>query len=194
MFKHEGRHVGLARIRAAKAAGLAWIIAALAAAATAAEVQTDASPRVLAASSGAGQVLVMPLAADAIGSVVLGGVRIDMVVEEGYRVYRAKHRGRTHTARTALSGPSGRLAFDVERGRFSEVAPTLRLRLTDDALLDRIVADTGAIGGKAYPALGWALLELPRQVNPAAVAQALRANPGVISAHVQLRSSIRVPL
>ena len=136
----------------------------------------------------------MPLAAEAPSSVVIEGVRIHIAVEDGYRVYRAKHRGRTHTARTALSGPPRHLAFDVEQGRFSEVAQTLRLRLADPALLEGIIADTEAIGGKAYPALGWALLRLPRHANPAAVAGALQGHQGVISADVQLRSAIRVPM
>ena len=178
-------------VRTARTA--AWAFAALLVAATA-QAQTGGSPRVLAASSGTGQVLVMPLAADATGSVVVDGVRFDMSVEDGFRVYRAEHRGRTHTARASVNGPPQHLAFDVERGRFKQVAQTLRLRLADDALLDGIIAESGAIGGKAYPALGWALLQLPRQANPAAVADALRDNPGVISAEVQLRSSIRVPM
>ena len=186
-----------ARRRAAKAARVACAAFATAVAtlgALGSQAQVADAPNVLAATTGQGQVLVMPLAADAIGSVVVGDVRIDMAIEEGHRVYRAKHRGRTHTARAALSGPPRHLAFDVERGRFGEVAQTLRLRLTDAALLDDIIADSGATGGKAYPALGWALLQLPRQANPAAVARALQAIPGVISAEVQLRGSARVPM
>ena len=172
---------------------MAWAFAALAAAALTAQAEIGGAAQVLSASSGTGQVLVMPLSADT-GSTVVNGVRIDTAIEGGYRVYRAQHRGRTHTARASLSGPPRHLAFDIERGRFSEVAQTLRVRLTDDALLKGIIAEVGAIGGKAYPALGWALLQLPRQANPAAVAQALRTSPGVVSAEVQLRSAIRVPM
>ena len=191
MPKPRGRRVAWVQVLAARAAP--WTFAALLTAASA-QAQTGAPSPVLSASSGTGQVLVMPLAAEAPSSVVIRGVRIDMAVEEGYCVYRAKHRGRTHTARTALNGPPRHLAFDLEQGRFSEVAQTLRLRLADPASLEGIIADTEAIGGKAYPALGWALLRLPRHANPAAVARALQGHQGVISAEVQLRSAIRVPM
>ena len=191
MPKPRARGAAGAQVRAGRAA--AWTLAALLGAASA-QAQTSGLPAVLSASSGAGLVLVMPLAVEAPSSVFIQGVRIDIAIEEGYRVYRAKHRGRTRTARTALRGPPRHLAFDVEQWRFSEVAQTLRLRLSDLASLEGIIADTEAIGGKAYPALGWALLRLPRHANPAAVARALQGHQGVISAEVQLRSAIRVPM
>ena len=159
----------------------------------AAQAQTGNILNVLAAPSGQGEVLVLPLDG-ALGTALIDGLRLETVVEGEFRVHRAHYKGRTHTAYAPLDGPIQRYAFDKARGRFDEVTPNLLVRMTDYGELAAVIEAAGARRGKAYPALGWALLELPAQANPAEAAQRLLTHPLIISAQVQLRSAIHVPM
>ena len=134
----------------------------------------------------------MPVGAD-LGARAVAGLHMEVAVEGGFRVYRVHHRGRTHTAHVPVQGPAKQLAFDFERRRLVEVAPTLLVHIGAEHDLDRIIEAAGALSGKAYPALGWALLRLPREANPAAVAQQLESQGLAISAEVQLRDAVYVP-
>ncbi len=162
---------------------------------TSAYCQSSGAASPLRTNTALGEVLVMP-AGDAAtpGITQLNELRVEIAIEDGFRVYRAFHRGRLHTAYAALDGPSRRFAFDLQRQRFREVEPTLILRLTDYDMLDAIIESTGAVGGKVYPALGWALLLLPPEANPAEVARQLASNPFVTEAEVQLKERPNVPM
>ncbi len=144
------------------------------------------------AATGRGYALVMPSDA-APGVLTTGGLRIEVAIENGFRTFRLQHRGRLHTAHASLDGPPRRFAFDLGRERFDEVAQTLLLRLKAEGDLAGIIAQTGALSGKSYPALGWALLRLPAEANPAEVAHRLESEGLVDSAEVQLKGPMYVP-
>ena len=84
-------------------------------------------------------------------------------------------------------------AYDPVERRLERVSSTLRVRLADAGDLDQVVASTGALRGKNYTALGWALLRLRPDQDPATVAGSLLDNPRVVSAEVMLEGPIRVP-
>ncbi len=171
------------------AAGLALVLVGCGA------IAEERDEAVLAATIDERRLLVMPLPEDtAPRAMTVDDVRIEIAVEKGFRVYRARHKGRTHTAHAPIEGPPRRFVFDPERERFAEVTSTLLVRMTDYDRLDEIVIAAGAIAGKSYPALGWALLQLPPEANPAAVARTLTEHELVTGADIQLRSPIRVPL
>ena len=134
----------------------------------------------------------MPLRAPA-GASTVAGLQVEVAVEDGFRVYRVRHRGRTHTAHVPVQGQPKHLAFDFERQRLAEVAPTLLVRMGAEQDFKGIIEAAGALGGKAYPALGWALLRLPLEANPAAVAHELESRGLAASAEVQLRGAVYVP-
>lgn len=157
------------------------------------ELQADDG--VLAVRSDDRRLLVVPIADEAtIPRVIAGeGVRFEVDVENGFRVYRAWYDGRTHTTRASVDGPQRRFAFDPKHRRFEEVTSTLRVRLTDFDRLDEVIDAAGASGGKSYPALGWALLRLPAAANPAAVARELSGHELVTGAEIVLRGPRRFP-
>lgn len=141
-----------------------------------------------------GSVVALPrLDATGPGSVVVDDVRFEMSVEEGFRVYRAHQEGRTRTLYEAAEDRPRRYAYDPVARRFDRVSTTLRVRLADAEPLDEVVASAGALRGKNYPALGWALLRLRPEQDPATVARSLLDNPAVVSAEVMLEGPIRVP-
>lgn len=168
--------------------GVAWLLATVAVTGVAAPDPAD----VLIAASGDRQLLVMPAAAPLQASPV-PGVEVAIADEGAFRVYRASHLGRTYTVRTLTDGPPRRFAFDPDARRFAELAPLLRVRLSDPDRLPEVAADAGATRHWDYPAFGWAFLRLPEDVNPAAVARRLADHPLVERADVQLAEPAIVP-
>ena len=141
-----------------------------------------------------GPVVVLPrLEATGPGSLVVDDVRFEMSVEGEFRVYRAHQQGHTRTVYEPVDGRPGRYAYDPVERRFDRVSSTLRVRLADAQRLDEVVASAGAQRGKNYPALGWALLRLRPEQDPATVARSLLDHPLVVSAEVVLEGPVRVP-
>lgn len=174
---------------------IAALTSSLAAALLSACAQADPAPRAVLADGGQGQVAVMPrLAMPAASMQAIEGLQVEVGVEGGLLVHRARYQGRTHTAYAQLGGGGERhLAFNPQRRRFEEVSSNLLVRLASDHYLERVIEASGAVGGKAYPALGWALLQLRPEANPAAVAQMLRSNPLVEGARLILQGDVVVP-
>ena len=137
--------------------------------------------------------LVMSTGAVAAGEVYVDNVRIRVAVEDDARVYRVFHGGVTRTLHVALDAAPRYVAFDPERNRFELLSHSLRVELEDDALLDQIVAAVGGIGGKAYPMLGFAIVQLSSQANPVDAARAIEALPGVTDVRLRVRGTPRVP-
>ena len=150
---------------------------------------------VLQATSEQRQVLVMPLAAPAApGTEVIAGMPVEVSAEGDFVVYRVRHGERTHTAYNPVDGAGRWLAFDPEQGRFNEVASSLLVRMASFDELETLIDRAGALGGKAYPSMGWALLRMPKQVNPADAARSLASYPSVKSAELLLRADVQVPM
>ena len=137
--------------------------------------------------------LVVATDASAPGEVYVDDVRIRVAMEDGFRVYEAFHQGVTRTMYVALDAALRYVAFDPERNRFELLSPGLRVELEDYGLLDQAVAAAGGTGGKAYPMLGFAIVQLSPQANPVDAADAVEALPGVTDVRLMLRGTIRVP-
>ena len=137
-------------------------------------------------------VLVMSTAA-APSEVYVDDVRIRVAIEDGSRVYRVLHRGVTRTLHVAPDATPRYVAFDPERNRFEMLSPGLRVELADDGLLDQVVAAAGGSSGKAYPQLGFAIVQLSRRANPVDAAHAIEAVPGVIDVRLMTEGTRRVP-
>ena len=137
--------------------------------------------------------LVMPNDASAPGEVYVDDVRIRVAMEDGFHVYEAFHQGVTRTLHVALDATLRYVAFDPERNRFEMLSPGLRVELEDYGLLDRIVDAAGGIGGKAYPMLGFAIVQLPLEANPVDAILAIEDLPGVIDVRLMTEGPRRVP-
>ena len=121
------------------------------------------------------------------------GITVEVSTEDGFRVYRASHQGRTYTVRSLINGPPRRFAFDPGARRFTELAPLVRVRLKGTGRLSDVAADVGALRHWNYPALDWAFLRLPDHANPAVVARRLSGHPMVERAEVQPAGPTMVP-
>ncbi len=128
------------------------------------------------------------------GASSLAGVAVRVSVEGDLRTYRAEYLGRTHTAYADMSGPPARFAFDTGERRFRAVSSTILVELDDYGVLDQLVLERGALSGKAYPQLGFALIELPAQADPAEAVEFLDVDPRVSDATVLFAPAARRPM
>ena len=127
------------------------------------------------------------------GEAYVDDVRIRVAIEDDFRVYRVFHKGVTRALHVPLDAALRHAAFDPERNRLELLSPALRVELEDYGLLDQIVAVAGGTRGKAYPMLGFAIVQLPPHVNPAEAANAIEALPGVVDAQLMIEGPPRVP-
>ena len=139
------------------------------------------------------RLLVLPNRAETAGMAVADGWYLSAAVEDGFRVYRASRGERTQSLRVALSAPQRHVAFNPATGRFETLSQNVRVELGDFGELDRVVAAVGGSGGKVYPLLGFALVHLPADADPVAVAQTIANLPGVVSARLTVRGPGREP-
>lgn len=161
----------------------------------AANAQLNESLPVLRADTLAGQVLMLPGGEVGVGSAAnVDGVHMSISEEGDFRVYRALHKGKEHKIYVAREGRPRWLAFDPAQGRFRDVLSSLRVELSDYDQLPEFVEAVGGIRGKAYIPLGFAIVELPSEVNPAEVASIVQSLPGVEAASIQLEGPIHVPM
>ena len=140
-----------------------------------------------------GPLLVMAADAAVPGEAYVDDVRIRVAIEDGVRVYQAFHQGVTRTLHVGLDAALRYVAFDPGRNRFEMLSNGLRVELEDDGLLDDIVSAVDGIGGKAYPMLGFAIVQLSPQADPLDAADAIDALPGVTDVRLMLWGAIRVP-
>ena len=127
------------------------------------------------------------------GVAEIDGVLLSVETADGYRVYRASRDGRTRTVRVGLDGPPRHLAYNPERHRFERLAPSLRVVLADDRLLPAVVEAAGGTGGKGFPILGFAVVHLPRESDPAAALRVVESMPGVVDVKLRIRGVRREP-
>lgn len=85
------------------------------------------------------------------------------------------------------------LIFDTKQKRFQRLTNKVRVVLDDYSDLDTLIEETDAKGGKAYPKLGYAVLELPAEKHPAAFIKTVEARTEVESAYVIVERPPEIP-
>ena len=140
-------------------------------------------------------VVMMPMESPELsGASSLAGVDIRISMNEQLRTYRASYLGRTYTAYADVSGPPTRFAFDTGDRRFRIVSPTILVELDDYDVLGQLVLERGALTARAYPHLGFALIELPVEADPGEAVDFLGVDPRVRDATVLFAPAARRPM
>ena len=122
------------------------------------------------------------------------GVNISVSEAAGVLSYRASIGERTYTAHVDAAGPPRWLVFSPARQRFEALSGTVRVELLDNSSLNHLLLELDATHGKAYPALGFALIELDRDTNPVDVVDRLAVDPRVIEASLQFEKVVFRPM
>ena len=156
--------------------------------------QPVTGPGVSVADGGGGLVAVLPAQAMPEADLdAIEGLSVEVSTQGGNLVYQAEYQGRSHQAQVRLDGRARHIAFNPQQHRFQEVASSILVRLADQQALDAVIEAAGALSAKSYPALGWTLLRLPRNLNPAEAAQTVRARGLVDGVRLLLENNDRVP-
>ena len=150
---------------------------------------TAATPlAVLEAAAPGGNVLALPSSRHAApGRIEHEGIVIEVSADAQMLSYRAMRQGRTSHAHAQIAGPPVHFAFDPKAFKFRRLASTVRVELADYGALAELVQASGALSGKAYPELGFALIRLHGDADPAQAAQRLTKLPNVRAARVQFK-------
>ena len=85
------------------------------------------------------------------------------------------------------------LVFDTKNKRFQRLENKVRVVLNNYSDLETLIDETDAKSGKAYPKLGYAVLELPAEKHPAATVKVLEERVEVQSAFVMIERPPQVP-
>lgn len=85
------------------------------------------------------------------------------------------------------------LVFDTKNKRFQRLENKVRVVLSNYSDLETLIDETDAKRGKAYPKLGYAVLELPAEKHPAATVKVLEERAEVQSAFVMIERPPEVP-
>ena len=103
------------------------------------------------------------------------------------RIHLVTFEGDTFKAETPLDGPRSWIAFDPERRAFASLLPSIRVELEPGLQLDAIASEVGATGVTVFESLGFAIVDLPRDLHPADAVEGVRGLPGQPDAAVRLR-------
>lgn len=103
------------------------------------------------------------------------------------RIHLVTFEGDTFKAATPLDGPRSWIAFDPERRAFASLLPSIRIELEPGMRLDAIASEIGATDVTVFESLGFAIVDLPRDLHPADAVARVRGLAGQPDALVRLR-------
>ena len=103
-------------------------------------------------------------------------------------------KGKTYSDWFQRTGSKPWIAFDEQDRKFSTLAHRVKVIATDYAKLEAITRRMGAIRTKTFHSLNYALVWLPKSLNPARVAIDLKREHIVKDAQVQYKRLPVVPM
>ncbi len=103
------------------------------------------------------------------------------------RIHLVTFEGDTFKAATPLDGPRSWIAFDPERRAFASLLPSIRIELEPDIQVDAIASAIGATGVTVFESLGFAIVDLPRDLHPADAVARVRGLAGEPDAVARVR-------
>ena len=90
--------------------------------------------------------------------------------------------------------PYARFVFNPEKNDFERLTNSIRIELDDYDKLDELVEDTEAENGRAFPQLGYAIIQLPETVHPVEYIESVQTREGVQSVTVEVEKPRNFPL
>lgn len=92
------------------------------------------------------------------------------------------------------SDPYARFLFNSESKKFERLSDSVRVVLNDYQELDELVENTDALSGKAFPALDYAIIQLPEDIHPAEYVKEIEAREEVEAATIVPEQPRQIPL
>ncbi len=118
---------------------------------------------------------------------VSGGFAAQSFEAGSRRIHLVTFEGETFKAATPLDGPRSWITFDPERRAFASLLPSIRIELDMGMQVDAIASAIGATGVTVFETLGFAIVDLPKDLHPADAVARVRGLPGEPDAAVRVR-------
>ena len=116
-----------------------------------------------------------------------GGFAAQSFETASQRIHIVRFDGETYRAATPLDGPRSRIVFDPARRAFASLLPSIRIELDGGVRPDTVAEALDAVGVTVFGSLGFAIIDLPRDLHPADAVARVRRLPGRPDAAVRLR-------
>lgn len=88
----------------------------------------------------------------------------------------------------------GRFVYNEDKKKFERLTHSVRIVMNDYDKLQDLVEDTEAKGGKAFPELGFAIINLPKETHPLKFAEKVETREDVRSASIEVETPRQIPL
>ena len=132
---------------------------------------------------------------DSTGVSIVGDTTISIETERTWRRFVATAPdGNAYSDWYNVGGFTKWVAFDPQDMKFRVLSPRIKVIASDYSKLAKIAKELGATRTKLLEPLGYAVVSLPENVNPASAVNTLRLNPVVRFAEVQFEKPLEVPM
>ncbi|MCY3885406.1 MAG: hypothetical protein OXG24_10900 [Gammaproteobacteria bacterium] len=88
----------------------------------------------------------------------------------------------------------GRFIYNEEKKRFERLTHSVRIVMEDYEKLNDLVEETDAKGGKAFPDLDFAIVNLPKEIHPLDFSKRVEEREDVKSASIEVETPKQIPL
>ena len=93
----------------------------------------------------------------------------------------------------SMSEEPVRLVFNTKSKKFQRLTNSVRVVLDDYSGLNTFIEETDAKSGKAFPKLGYAIVELPPEIHPAEFVKTVTKRTEVQSAFIMTERPLQIP-
>ena len=128
------------------------------------------------------------------GSWTVGDSVITVERHEEMVKFQAVKDDKTTTQWVSDTDKFGRFVYNEKKHKFERLTHSVRVKLRDYDTLHSIIEETSAIGGKAFPQLGFATLNLPKEVKPSQFVREISGHELVESAQVVVEPPRQIPM
>lgn len=88
----------------------------------------------------------------------------------------------------------GRFVYNEDKKRFERLTHSVRIVMNDYKKLEDLVKETEARSGKAFPELGFAIVNLPKEIHPLEFSKKVETREDVKSATIEVETPRQIPL
>ncbi len=87
----------------------------------------------------------------------------------------------------------GRFVYNEDKKRFERLTHSVRIVMDDYDKLEDLVEETEALSGKAFPELGFAIVNLPKKIHPLKFSKKVETREDVKSSVIEVEPPRQIP-
>ncbi len=106
-------------------------------------------------------------------------------------MHLVEYQGQIYKAVTPIHGPMSRILFDPQARKFRAILPSIRVTTNDARALESFVEALGARRATLFKSLGFAIVEIPKDMHPLRAVAKLQTLPSRPEARLRTRGPRR---